>query len=57
MTDLNIAGKDYFSEAEAAHYACVSLSQFRAKKAEYGLQGFWWMGKRIYRKADLQQAL
>src|SRR5690606_29258713 len=55
--EVNIAGKDYFTEEEAAHYACVSESQFRAKREEYGLLGFWWMGKKVYRKADIQQAM
>jgi len=54
---MNLAGKDYFTEEEAAHYACVSVSQFRAKKAEYGLQSFAFMGKKLYRKVDLQGAL
>lgn len=53
----NIAGKDYFTEEEAAHYACVSESQFRQKRADYGLQGFWWMGKKVYRKADIREAI
>lgn len=52
-----LAGKDYFTENEAAFYACVSESQFRAKRAEYGLLGFWWMGKRVYRKVDIAQAM
>ena len=54
---LNLSGKDYFTEDESAFYCCVSPSQFRAKRAEYGLQGFTFMGKKLYRKADLQQAL
>lgn len=28
MKYLNLLGKDYFSQAEAAHYCCMSLSQF-----------------------------
>jgi hypothetical protein len=53
-----IAGKDFFTEEEAAHLRLrVSESQFRAKRAEYGLQGFWWMGKKVYRKADVQMAM
>jgi hypothetical protein len=55
--EVNLAGKDYFTQEEAAHYACVSESQFRAKSAEYGLLGFWWMGKKVYRKVDVQQAM
>jgi len=54
---MSLAGKDFFTEEEAAHYACVSQSQFRAKRAEYSLQAFRWMGKVVYRRADIQRAM
>ena len=47
MTDTpapTLAGKDYFTQAEAAAYACVSLSQFRARADEYGIRPVLWMG-------------
>ncbi len=55
--NFNLSGKDYFTIDEAAHYACVSNSQFRAKAAEYGLHAFPWMGRRLYRKVDIQAAM
>lgn len=57
MDDLNLAGKDFFSEAEAAHYCCVSYNHFRRQVESYGVYPFIWMGKRVYRKADLQRAM
>jgi len=53
----SLAGKDYFTVAEAAAYACVSESQFRAKADEYGLPCFKWMGKTVYARADLREAM
>lgn len=55
MTDL--AGKDYFTQAEAAHYCCVSESQFRKYAAEVGLQPGLFMGKIVYRRSDCQRAI
>jgi hypothetical protein len=55
---INLLGKDYLNEEEAAHYACVSPSQFRAKAAEYGIMPLRrWMGRTVYRKADIQAAI
>ena len=54
---LDLRGKDYLTANEAAHYACVSLSQFQRKAGEYGLAPFRWMGKLVYRKADIQAAM
>lgn len=54
---FDIAGKDFLDEQEAAHYACVSYSQFRAQAERYGLRAFRWMGKKVYRKVDLQRAM
>lgn len=49
--------KEYLDEQEAADYACVSYRQFRNKAKEYGLLPFSFMGKRVYRSADLKQAM
>jgi hypothetical protein len=54
---LSLLGKDYLDELEAAHYACVSLRQFQMKAAEYRLQPTRFMGKKVYRKKDLQRAM
>lgn len=48
---------DYLSEKEAAEYCRVSLKHFRAKKADYGIMPGVFMGKKIYRRADLQRAI
>lgn len=50
---FNLAGKDYFTEQEAAFYACVSYSQFRQKAIYYGITPFEFMGKRVFRRTDL----
>lgn len=55
--ELNLLGKDFFSEAEAAHYCCVSLSQFRERAAQHGIVSIWFMGKKLYRREDLQRAI
>ncbi len=56
---INLLGKDYLNEEEAAHYACCSESQFRARAADYGIMPLRkrWMGRTIYRKADIQAAI
>lgn len=60
MTDktaLNLLGKDYFTEIEAAHYAGVSPRQFRKKAMESGIMTASPMGKKLYRKDDIQRVL
>lgn len=54
---LVLLGKDYLTEPEAACYACVSTSQFRKYAADVGIHARTFMGKKVYRKADLQRAL
>ncbi|MGZ5259033.1 MAG: hypothetical protein ACXWC0_15540, partial [Burkholderiales bacterium] len=54
---INLVGKDYFTILEAAHYACVSRSQFLEHAAANGIFPARWMGKPIYRKADIQRAI
>lgn len=54
---MDLSGKDYFTEKEASHYCCVSMSQFRKCAAEYGLIPAPFMGKKVYRKSDLKTAL
>src|SRR6266849_10308416 len=55
--DLNLLGKDYFTVDEAAHYACVSSSQFREHATKKGIFPFPWMGKHVYRKVDVQRVM
>jgi len=54
---MHLCGKDYFTVEEAAAYACVSPSQFRAKAPALGLAPFQFMGKLVYRRADIQRAM
>lgn len=54
---IDIAGKDWFTEAEAAHYCGLSLSQFRDHYAEYGITPRRFAGKKLYARADLYQVI
>src|SRR5215467_14371388 len=54
---LNLLGKDYFSEEEAAHYSCVTLEKFREQAALYGIRPSRFMNKRVYRRADIAAAI
>lgn len=56
-TTPNLAGKDYLTQDEAAAYACVSVSQFRAQAALHGIRSFRWMGKIVYRRGDIARAM
>jgi hypothetical protein len=56
-SNINLLGKDYLTEVEAAHYACVSHSQFREHAAGFGIFPFTFMGKKVYRKVDIQRAM
>lgn len=54
---LNLSGKDFFSENEAAHYACVSLGHFQRSIARTGVQARYFLGKKVYRRDDLKQVM
>lgn len=54
---MNLEGKDYFTREEAAHYACVSLSQWKRRAPELGLRPIQWMGKPVFRRVDIQRAI
>lgn len=54
---MELKERDYLSEKDAALYACVSLSQFRKEALGYGIRPSWFMGKKIYRREDLQRAM
>lgn len=53
---LNLAGKDYFTEVEAAEYCGLSLSKFRKIRKQNGIMAGKFGGKIQYRRADLQAA-
>ena len=55
--EFYLSGKDYLTQSEAAHYCCVSYSHFRDKRLESGIPMIQFMGKRIYRRQDLQSAI
>lgn len=48
---------DYLTEVEAAKYACVSPAQFRLRYLEEGIRPFWFMGRKLYRRKDIQLAM
>lgn len=50
-------GKDYLRESEAAEYCCVSHSQFKAQYSHYGLTPIYFMGRKVFRRTDLQRAI
>lgn len=51
--DLNITGKDWLTEAEAAHYCGVSLRQFQTHQGELRLNPRRFLGRKLYLKSDL----
>lgn len=55
--DLNLEGKDWFTEIEAAHYCGVSKSQFAARAVGYGISAKRFMGKKLYERAALHEAI
>jgi hypothetical protein len=55
--DLNLEGKDWFTEIEAAHYCGVSKSQFAARAADYGISAKRFMGKKLYERTALHEAI
>ncbi|NIJ87012.1 hypothetical protein FHY35_004062 [Xanthomonas arboricola] len=54
---MNIAGKDWLTVDEAAHYCGVSNSQFRKHAASYGICPRNFMGKQLYEKNALYAAI
>lgn len=55
--DLNLSGKDWLTVDESAFYCGVSVSQFYARADEYNLVPRMFMGKKLYEKAALYQAI
>lgn len=54
---LDIRGKDWLTVDEAACYCGVSASQFNARAHEYELKPRNFMGKKLYAKTALYQAI
>jgi len=54
---MEIAGKDYLTILEAAHYCGVSERQFRKEAPKYGLIPVLFMGKKVYPKKELRTAM
>lgn len=54
---ISISGKDYLTIEEAAFYAGVSTRQFNACRDKYRLQSRKFMGKVLYRKEDIKEAI
>jgi hypothetical protein len=54
---IDLAGKDWLTVEEAAHYCGVSDSQFRKNANAYGLVAKRFMGKQLYAKSDLYAAI
>ncbi len=57
MKELSLSGKDYFTVREAAHYCCVSESQFKDRVKDSPIPSATFMGKRVFRRNDLQRAI
>lgn len=53
LASVNLAGKEYFTQKEAAAFCCVSHSHFRAKAAAVGLPAGKFWGRLVYRRSDL----
>jgi len=51
--EFNLAGKDWFTEQEAAFYCCVSASQFAHHYEELGITPRRFMGRKLYSREEL----
>lgn len=54
---VDLSGKDWLTADEAAHYCGVSVSQLNARAHEYDLDPRKFMGKKLYEKSALYQAI
>lgn len=53
---MNISGKEYLDETEAAHYCCLCKSKFRRDVMPV-VPPRDLFGKKVYRKKDLKELL
>jgi CRP-like cAMP-binding protein len=56
QSELNFQ-KDYLTIEEAAAYCGVSVSHFTRERTEYRLGALLFMGKKLFRKTDIQAAI
>jgi hypothetical protein len=56
-TSFNLAGKDWFTELEAAFYCGVSPSQFSKHYTELGIHPRRFMGKKLYSRLELSEVI
>ena len=54
---VDLSGKDFLTETEAAAYCCVSKSTFCQHARSIGVQARRWMGRKVYSKAELYAAM
>ena len=54
---MNIGGKDFLTTDEAAHFCCASTRQFYKFRDELGIRPLTFMGKKVYKKDDLKDAI
>lgn len=50
---IDISGKDWLTEPEAAHYCGVSLRKFQTDYTSIGIRPRRFMGKKLYSKSEL----
>lgn len=55
--EFNLAGKDWFTEQEAAFYCCVSASQFAHHYEELGITPRKFMGRKLYSREELSTVI
>ncbi len=55
--EFYLSGKEWLTTDESAHYAGVSIAQWRAHREEYGIFPTIFMGKLLFRKKDIDQAI
>ena len=48
---------EYLTMREAAKFCGVSYDHFRRERASYGIAAIYFMGKRLFRKTDLVDAI
>lgn len=54
---LNIAGKDWFTEEEAAFYSGVSLRQFQTHYQSLGVARKRFMGRKLFAREELHRVI
>lgn len=55
--NFDLSGKDWLTVEESAFYCGVSVSQFYSRVEQYNLLPREFMGKKLYEKAELYEAI